>query len=88
MADTFALSMVRQYVNELNISLKRESIQFYETECDNYSISFEADFENQYVENKQDIIFTESLKYVFEDHLGYRCEWSKDYRKVRVIVGY
>lgn len=86
MADTFALNMVRQYVNELNISLKRDSIQFYEVEHDDNSISFKAYVENQYIENKQDIIFTESLKYVFEDHLGYKCEWSKDYRQVKVFV--
>lgn len=86
MTDTFALNMVRQYVNELNISLKRDSIQFYEVEHDDNSISFKAYVENQYIENKQDIIFTESLKYVFEDHLGYKCEWSKDYTKVKVFV--
>ena len=88
MADKFALNMVRQYVNELNISLKRDSIQFYETECDNESISFEAYVDNQYIENEKDIIFTENLKYTFEDHLGYKCVWSKDYRKVKVIVEY
>lgn len=87
MTDTFALNMVRQYVNELNISLKRDSIQFYETEFDHESISFEAYVDNRYIENEKDIIFTENLKYTFEDnHLGYKCIWSKDYRKVKVII--
>ena len=87
MTDKFALNMIRQYVNELNISLKRDSIQFYETECDDHSISFEAYVDNRYIENEKDIIFTENLKYTFEgDHLGYKCIWSKDYRKVKVII--
>ena len=49
MLDKFALNMIRQYVNELTISLKRDSIQFYETECDDHSISFEAYVDNRYI---------------------------------------
>lgn len=86
MTDKFALNIVRQYVNELNISLKQDSIKFYETEFDNEGISFSTIVDNQYIENEQDIVFKESLKYTFEDHLGYKCIWSKDYRKVKVII--
>lgn len=48
-------NMIRQYVNELNLKLQSYKIQFYEVECNNNTIVFNAECTNYLISNKGSI---------------------------------
>ena len=77
-------NMIRQHVNEVNIKLRPYKIEFYETDYDSDSITFEAECTNHLISDESSIGYNEELKYIFEENLGYKCTWSRHYATVVV----